>query len=100
VHRRRDLGHGRTLAFERDIHGGLTGAYVAHYDGGGRACLTRLAVEAEDRPGGRRAYRILSIDPVTLEGPLIVCDCGLSGRILDGRWIPEGAGGPPPPETR
>jgi hypothetical protein len=97
VHRTRDLGEGRTLAFERDLHGDVTGAYVSH-DRDGSVCLTRLTIATVERPGGARAYRLITIDPVTLEGPPIVCSCGVSGRIRAGKWTPEPgpADGTPP----
>jgi hypothetical protein len=89
VHRTRDLGEGRTLAFERDLHGDVTGAYVSHYDAQGKVCLTRLTIATFERPGGPRAYRLLTIDPVTLDGPPIVCNCGTAGRVRAGRWLGE-----------
>jgi hypothetical protein len=95
VHRIRDLGEGRTLAFERDLHGDVTGAYVSH-DASGRVCLTRITIGSVDRPGNARTYRLVTIDPVTVEGPPIRCGCGTSGRIRVGRWTPEpGPGGSP-----
>ena len=88
MHRIRHLGEGRSLAFERDLHGDVTGAYVSH-DAGGGVCLTRLTIATVERPGGVRAYRLITIDPVTLEGPPIVCNCGVSGQIRAGRWTSE-----------
>jgi hypothetical protein len=98
VHRTRHLGEGRTLTFERDLHGGVTGAYVSH-DVNGSVCITRLTISTGERPGGARAYRLIAIDPVTLEGPPIVCRCAVSGRIRDGRWAPDPAPGESPTTT-
>jgi hypothetical protein len=88
VHRTHPLGDGRTLAFERDLHGDVTGAYISH-EANGRVCLTRLTISTVERPGGARAYRLITIDPVTLEGPPILCNCGVSGRIRAGRWTSD-----------
>ena len=76
----------------------MTGAYVTH-DANGSVCLTRVTIATVERPGNARSYRLITIDPVTLEGPPIVCNCGVSGRIRAGKWTFEPGPGEIPTTT-
>ncbi len=89
MHRVRDLGHGRTLRFERDLHGEVAGAYISHVDESGAVCLTRLAIATTERREGPRVWKMVDGEAVTLQGPVITCRCGQTGRVAGGRWLRE-----------
>lgn len=63
---------------------GLDG-YLWHHDGPHRSCRSWGWFGARD--GRESGHRIVSHDPLTVEGSLIHPECGDHGFIREGRWV-------------
>lgn len=85
-----DIGHGVIIEFwhpgeEPDKPGGII---ETHPGPDGKPCSGSLTFEGYARMRSDPTWRMVSLEPLTLEPSILCSQCGHHGFIRNGRWVP------------
>jgi hypothetical protein len=85
-----NIGHGVTIEFwhpseSADKPGGII---ETHPGPDGQPCSGSLSFEGYARRDLNPTWRVVSLDPLTLEPSILCRSCGHHGFIRNGRWEP------------
>lgn len=87
-----EIGHGVTIQFwfewPQEEQTEPAGIIETHPGADGKPCEGSVAFEGHAPMRSHPTWRVVSLEPLTLEPSLLCTKCGHHGFIRDGRWVP------------